>query len=52
MPTCIFYTVQRCEFFPTCKEADVSSFTCNHGGGKYCGNFRELKAKQNEALTC
>jgi hypothetical protein len=45
---CIFYTIHRCEFFNICKDAAVSSFTCNHNGSTYCGTFRELKAKQNE----
>ena len=33
-----------CEFFKTCYIAQ-NNFTCLHGGGDYCGMFRELERK-------
>ena len=56
---CIFYTIYRCEFFhdyvvlegilQQC--GDVSSFTCNHGGGRYCGRWKAKKYGPVE-VTC
>jgi len=48
---CIFYTIFRCEFFNECGE--VSSYTCNHGGGSYCGKWKDKKyGPVKEALLC
>jgi hypothetical protein len=38
---CVFYNILRCEFFKECGE--VSSYTCNHGGGRYCGKWKNKK---------
>jgi len=38
---CVFYNIYKCEYFDEC--GDVSSYTCNHHGGKYCGKWREKK---------
>lgn len=44
MSSCLFYAVTRCEYFDV--GGDVSSYTCNHSGGYYCGKYRQKKALQ------
>jgi hypothetical protein len=48
-PSCAFYFILRCEFFKECGE--VSSYTCNHGGGRYCGRWKDKKYGPVE-VTC
>jgi hypothetical protein len=49
--TCFFYSILRCEFFKECGE--VSSFTCNHGGGHYYGRWKDKKeGPVKEVLLC
>ena len=33
----------RCEFYKTCPHYTSESYTCEHGGGNYCGTWRMLK---------
>jgi hypothetical protein len=44
-----------CEFTATCPLYRVDSYTCRHGGGSYCGKYRELMKvkgdkKENERV--
>jgi len=36
----------RCEFWDTCELRKDSSYTCNTGGGPYCGKWRKLKTSE------
>jgi hypothetical protein len=39
--------LSKCEFAkgkdPKCNLYSLNSYTCNHGGGDYCGKYRDLK---------
>ena len=38
-----------CEFKKSgCEEYSVESYTCLHGGGKYCGSYRNKITEQLE----
>ena len=39
-----------CRYFGKCGLSQKTSFTCTHGGGNYCGRFRDLESelKDNE----
>ena len=38
----------RCEYHKTCSHYTSQSYTCEHGGGNYCGTWRMLKFKEME----
>ena len=33
----------RCEYWTVCPYYEESSYTCQHGGGSYCGMWRRFK---------
>ena len=35
----------KCKYHKTCPSYYKSSYTCNHGGGGYCGKYREYEMK-------
>ena len=37
---------RRCEFAGVCELYRADSYTCNHGGGPYCGRWRALKERK------
>jgi hypothetical protein len=45
----------RCEFAKKCGLYSLDSYTCNHGGGDYCGKYKDLKygrvQKMKESLS-
>jgi hypothetical protein len=35
--------LRMCRFYP-CSKSAPNSYTCQHGGGAYCGEYRRLEA--------
>ena len=33
----------KCKYFKICELYEDSSYTCTHGGGDYCGKFRDFQ---------
>jgi len=39
-----------CRFYKKCEHFGKDSFTCTHGGGDYCGKYRELIHNLNKKI--
>jgi len=37
---------KKCKFSNKCKLFSKNSYTCNNGGGRYCGKWREKELKE------
>jgi len=37
---------RKCEFAEACELYRADSYTCNHGGGPYCGRWRTLSEER------
>ena len=35
----------KCKYYKNCRDYRESSYTCNHGGGGYCGKYREQEMR-------